>query len=86
MNEYEAIEIIEGGSHDWGVIYDALAVAVNALKKRIPKEAEIHEDGCFIKCPSCGGNIGYLADPSVHRFCLKCGQRLEVKKNAGQKD
>lgn len=86
MNEREAIEIIEGGLQNWDSILDVLAVAVKALKKRIPKEAEIHEDECFIKCPSCGGNIGYLADPAVHKFCLKCGQRLEVKRNAEQEN
>lgn len=86
MDEREAIEIIEGGSHDWKSIYDALAVAVIALKKRIPKEAALHEEEGCIKCPSCGGLISYLDDPESHRFCLACGQRLEVKHNAEQED
>lgn len=82
MDEREAIEIIEGSSHDWKSIYDALSVAVDALKKRIPKEADLNEEG-YIKCNSCGGLIAYLDDPETHKFCLLCGQRLEIKRNAG---
>ena len=85
MNEREAIEIIEGGSHDWQSIYDALAVAVNALKKRIPKEAILNETEGFMKCPSCGLVVD-PGDTENYRFCMKCGQRLEVRRNAEQEN
>ena len=83
MDEREAIKIIECGYHDWNSIYSVLAVAVNALKMHIPKETIVNEDEGYIKCPSCGGLIAYLDDPESHKFCLLCGQRLEIKRNAG---
>lgn len=86
MNEREAIEIIEGGLQNWDSILDVLAVAVKALKKRIPKEATLNEEEGYIECPSCGGVISYMDEPESHRFCLKCGQRLEVKRNAEQEN
>ena len=86
MKEQEALEIIEGGCHDYDTIYSALAVAVKALRMRIPKEAVLNDVEGFIECPSCGGKIAYLDDPGSHRFCLKCGQRLEVEHNAEQEN
>ena len=63
-------------------ITDALATAVEALEKQIPKKVtEIHCDEYV--CPNCG--FENLCDQYVvdHIYCPTCGQRLDGGKNDG---
>ena len=79
MNEKEAIEILEGLAvpiHEEAA-YD---MAVEALKKQIPKKPEYKEEDRFVKnhfawythCPQCGCEIN-----AGDMHCTQCGQAID---------
>ena len=55
-----------------------LKVTLEALKKQIPKRvAEINTECSYFMC-QCGFTVGYANDdPSEHKYCLECGQKLD---------
>lgn len=52
-------------------LIEALNMAVEALKKQIPKKAiPCSPNSTWTKCPVCG-------DTYIDEYCGKCGQRLD---------
>ena len=80
MSNEEAIKMLEKAKHrdmsifDMDNYYNALDMAIAALKKEIPKPISI-ENG-FVKCGSCGM---YIRFPIMDRYnnCPECGQALK---------
>lgn len=76
MKEQEALEIIKSGDKDFNNFYRALAVAVEALEKQIPKSAIIKPaKGIHRKayCPTCGKEL-FAWNWQTMR--CNCGQKI----------
>ena len=54
------------------LLNEALDMAIEALRKQIPLDYKISEDGDAL-CPICG------ADAEWHKYCEECGQALKWK-------
>ena len=79
MTEQEAIDIIKNGCEDWKSVFDALAVAIGALEKQIPKKIVYKKsEGGRIDayCPECGNVLCY--ENCAMSIC-ECGQRLDCE-------
>ena len=75
--------------------YDAIDVAIEALKKQIPKKPEVHVMGYansdrkahWTMCPSCYEQRGFsydiLVDP-IATYCRRCGQRIDWSEYNGK--
>lgn len=66
---------------EWRSIYEAVAVALKALNKQIPKkliEAKPHADGMRGKCSNCKQQIT-LCSNQVN-YCFRCGQKIDKEK------
>lgn len=64
---------------------EANKMAIEALKMRIPAKPDRSGDDeqDFYKCPSCGGNLGYLDDYFPKSpYCEECGQAIAWKKGS----
>ena len=53
----------------------ALALAIEALEKQIPKKPIVVNDD--IICPNCSATLIYCLHTSEIDYCDKCGQRLD---------
>lgn len=96
MKLKEAIENLEYAisgecTENFGDFVDEIEMAIEALKKQIPKEAialtNRYPDEQY-ECPICGNMVGYptfrntpfgeIREGQVkYDYCLKCGQRLK---------
>lgn len=92
MTNEEAIKIlntlnIQGGRRNGkALIIEALRLAIESLKKQIPKKPIVRTYGdsdlifydCF--CPNCsfmfGSNLNYIYSRVAHHHCI-CGQAMD---------
>jgi ribosomal protein S27AE len=83
MSEYnltpqEAIVAIDNNypPSNYTILREALEMAKEALKKQIPKRAELIDRTYdeVRNCPNCGNITSYLGKEF---YCKKCGQKLE---------
>ena len=95
MTESEAIKELHEIRPRGGIIpkkrAEAIDMAINALKKQIPKKPNdeiktipvIDEDGAYVDadtyvyllCPICGNQVGI--DDCIDNYCSDCGQKLD---------
>lgn len=84
MTENEAIEELKYDCNElgkaipcdtsWGCSFEnAYGMAIQALKKQIPKKPDFTEDKEFALCPCCNGK-GLL---DKQKYCDNCGQKLD---------
>lgn len=73
----KALDYFRTGTDGKGIPAYALCMAIEALKKQMPKRAEDkHSDTV---CPACHRSL-YIEDLNAvekARYCSECGQRLE---------
>lgn len=75
MKKQDAIQYIRnaawlGSNADRDKVEEAVEMAVEALKKQMPKKAELDVEDLI--CPVCG------ADVEWKRYCEECGQRIDT--------
>lgn len=60
-------------------IIEALKMAIEALRKRIPKKVEFVDGGEELLCPCCKYDLMGCEVDAVHApyYCLECGQALD---------
>lgn len=72
-----ALEYFRSGTDGKGLDHNALAFAIKALEKQVPKRAVDAHAGTI--CPACRANL-FLEDLNAvekSRYCPDCGQRFE---------
>ena len=73
----KALEYFRGNTDGKGLNHNALAFAIGALEKQVPKKVKkAHWETI---CPVCKGSL-YIDDLNVimeSQYCPDCGQRLE---------
>lgn len=85
MTENEAIEELKYDCNElgkaipcdtsWGCSFEnAYGMAIQALKKQIPKKPDFTEDKEFALCPCCNGK-GLL---DKQKYCDNCGQKIDL--------
>lgn len=73
----KALEYFRGHTDGKGLDHNALAFAIQALEKQVPKK--VKEAHFETVCPVCKGSL-YIDDLNVveqSRYCPDCGQMLE---------
>ena len=81
MKPEEAVEKIKRvkGLYAYESDYEALDMAIDALKKQIPMKP-IGEHNAHMRCPSCNHRIPSGQGSSNHRrdnWCNYCGQKID---------
>ena len=76
MTKQDAIQYIRnaawlGSNADRDKVEEAVEMAVEALKKQMPKKAELDVEEDLI-CPVCGSDVEWK------RYCEECGQRIDT--------
>ena len=74
----EVVKILLDIQSDWedGVEYESFNVAINAIKKQIPRKPLEEFNGIqSIKMCLCGGEIYNY--PSSFKYCPYCGQKID---------
>lgn len=61
----------------WSKDVEALDRAIEAVEKQIPNKPKVDDEMNFFECTACGGVIGYITDPTDHKYCLLCGAKLD---------
>ena len=79
MTENEAIEVIKSNQPTSGYVLfnEALGIAINALRKQIPKKPHKNFEkfsGVWCSCGKYFGK-GYFVDKAS--YCTNCGQKLD---------
>lgn len=72
-----ALEYFRSRTDGKGLDHNALAFAIQALEKQVPKRIKNAHSETI--CPCCGTNF-YVEDLNtvmIYDFCPDCGQRLE---------
>lgn len=78
MKNKESLKILMDIQSDWenGVEYEALNVAINAIKKQISKKP-IKDNTNFQKCIVCDE----LVNSDMHYYCPVCGNKIDWSKD-----
>ena len=79
MNIKKAIELLETEVlHGTYERYEALCMAIAALKKQEERNPFPDNDTSILACPSCGsGEYLHNADENRNMYCGQCGQRID---------
>ncbi len=77
-SKVEAIDYEGQGDMDKKELAEHLDIALNALRKQIPKECETNTDEDFYLCPNCKKDLmGAYGEIEMNPvYCCYCGQKL----------
>ena len=80
MTDKEAAHAFKNGASDWNEIYEAIRLAIPAVRKQIPKpliDVKKSADGVKGICRICGLRITLFDDVN---YCCRCGNAIEKEK------